>query len=158
MLDPTASARATRASRLLLALALAATTAACATARPVSSPSQHDGLEPGGLVLTSDDILQLGARDAMEAVERAPTHLNIQRVRAGNPVRITQRGVSSFYLNPEILVVVDGSRVSSSVRHLENIPAESIRFIQILTSREAVMKWGAEAGNGVILVMTSARR
>lgn len=146
-------------SRLGLALLIAALGAACASSRPAQpSADTMAGLEPGGVILTAVDIYQLGARDAMEAVERAQTKLQIQRVRNGDPVRITQRGVSSFYLNPEILVIVDGSRVSTSVRHLQSIPAESIRFIQILTAREAAMKWGSEAGNGVILVSTSARR
>lgn len=152
----TARPRVTGAPRLFFALVLASAISACASVHAVPA----DGVPgPGrdGFVLTSEDILQSGARDAMEAVERAPTHLNIQRVRNGDPARITHRGVSSFVLSPEILVIVDGSRVSTSVSHLESIPAQSIRFIQILSAREAGLRWGAEAGSGVILVMTSAR-
>ena len=146
-----------RFARAASALAMLILTAGCASVRPVPS-DRPDGLEPGGLVLTSQDVHDLGARDAMEAIERAPTYLNIQRVRNGDPVRITQRGVGSFVLSPEILVVVDGARVSSPVNQLESIPAASIRFIQILNAREATAKWGSEAGNGVILVQTSAGR
>lgn len=148
--------RVTRAPRLFVTLLLFSATSACASVHAVRNDGVP-GLERGGFVLTSEDILRLGARDAMEAVERAPTDLNIQHVRNGDPARITHRGVSSFVLSPEILVIIDGSRVSTSVSHLESIPAQSIRYIQILSAREASLKWGSEAGSGVILVMTSAR-
>ena len=144
---------AARAALPLFAL-LAAT--GCATMKPVTS-SPDGGLAPGGHVLTQSDIRQLGARHAMEALERSPSHLNIQRVRNGDPVRITQRGVGTFYLSPEVLVVVDGARIKYPVPYLEGIRTESIRYIQILNAREAAMKWGSEGGNGVIMILTSAR-
>ena len=141
--------------RILVLVPALSLLAGCASFVP--SSKGDDGIQPGGQVLTSADIAQLGARDAMEAVERGSTHLRIQHTRAGTPVVITYRGVNSFVLNPEILVVVDGSRVSSPVAHLQGIPAASIRFIQILAAHEASAKWGSEAGNGVIVVVTSAR-
>lgn len=144
-----------RGAPLLTAVLCALMAASCAAHRP---PPEEDGLEPGGQILTRQDILEMGARDAMQAVERAATHLKIQHTRAGTPVKITQRGVGSFILNSEILVVVDGTRVNTVVQHLENIPAESIEFIQILTGREAAARFGSDAGNGVILVKTSAGR
>jgi hypothetical protein len=118
--------------------------------------ARQDGQEPGGIVLTQKDISAMGVRDAYHAVERAATHLNIQRTREGSPVKITQRGVSSFLLSADILVVVDGARVQTVVDHLKNIPAESILYIQILTAREGSARYGSDAGNGVIMVRTSA--
>lgn len=117
---------------------------------------REDGQAPGGLILTQDDIAKMGVRDAFHAVERAKTHLRIQRTREGTPEKITHRGVSSFLLSPEILVVVDGARVQTVVQHLRSIPAESILYIQILNGREASAQYGSEAGNGVILVRTAA--
>lgn len=121
-----------------------------------SADARADGQEPGGLVLTQDDISRMGVRDALHAVERAATHLRIQRTREGTPVKITQRGATSFLLSSEILVVVDGTRVQTVVQHLKSIPAESILYIQILTAQEASARFGSEAGNGVIMVRTAA--
>ncbi len=115
-----------------------------------------DGLQPGGVVLRHADIEEMGVRDAMQVVERASTFLKIQRTREGTPHKITQRGVTSFLLSPEILVVIDGARVQTVVQHLRSIPAESIAWIQILNGREASARFGTEASNGVILVRTSA--
>ena len=155
---PTPRFRNHPASRALLVLcfvALAGCGARGAATRDGAS-SRQDGQEPGGLVLTQQDISEMGVRDAYHAVERAATHLKIQRTREGSPVKITQRGVSSFLLSADILVVVDGARVQTVVDHLKNIPAESILFIQILNAREASARYGSEAGNGVIMIRTAA--
>lgn len=112
--------------------------------------------EPGGTLITREEILAMGVHTAMEALERAPTPLVIQRTRAGTPVRIYRRGVGSLMLNGEVQVAVDGSLVQDGIRALENIPAASVEYIQLLTGREATVKWGAAAGNGVILVRTTA--
>lgn len=154
---------ATRALMPVVVLSLIA--AACAS-RNSSEPAneraapagREDGLAPGGIVLTQDDIRAMGARDAFHAVEKAASHLRIQRTRNGSPEKITQRGVASFLLNSEILVVVDGTRVQTVVQHLQNIPAESILFIQILTANEASARYGSDAGNGVITLRTAALR
>jgi outer membrane receptor for ferrienterochelin and colicin len=144
-----------RALFMLFVVGLAGCAARGASTRDGVS-SRQDGQEPGGLVLTQQDISEMGVRDAYHAVERAATHLKIQRTREGSPVKITQRGVSSFLLSADILVVVDGARVQTVVDHLKNIPAESILFIQILNAREASARYGSEAGNGVIMVRTAA--
>lgn len=113
--------------------------------------------EPGGQVLTHDAIVASGARDALEALEKNATHLLIQRTRDGTPVRIIYRGIDSFYLNPQVLIVIDGTPVTSVVSRLEGIPTESIAFIQILSGREASAKFGSNAATGVVLVRTTAR-
>lgn len=130
----------------------------CASSRsaPADADTRDDGQLPGGIVLTQQDIVDMGVRDAFHAVERAATHLRIQRTREGTPEKITQRGVTSFLLSSEILVVVDGTRVQTVVEHLKSIPAESILYIQILNAQEASARFGSEAGNGVIMVRTAA--
>lgn len=146
---------AARSLAVLCLIAFAGCAARGSSSRDGTSARQ-DGQEPGGFVLTQQDISEMGVRDAYHAVERAATHLKIQRTREGSPVKITQRGVSSFLLSPDILVVVDGARVQTVVDHLKNIPAESILYIQILNAREASARYGSEAGNGVIMVRTAA--
>ena len=125
----------------------------CAAAKAGPRP---DGLEPGGVVIFQDRIQEMRVRNALEAVERGATHLLIQRQRHGAPVKITHRGRDSLLLRGEVQVVVDGALVNEGVRFLENIPADVIEFIQILSGREAVLRYGSTGGNGVIVVKTTA--
>lgn len=136
----------------LLALA---STLALACAHPAAAP-RPDGVEPGGTLITREQIEAMDARTALEIVERGARHLVIQRTRQGSPVRIYQRGVGSFLLAPDIQVVVDGTLVNEGVNALSNILADHVEFIQVLTAREAVLKYGANGGNGVIVVKTGA--
>jgi hypothetical protein len=125
----------------------------CATAKAGPRP---DGLEPGGVVIFQDRIKDMSVRSALEVVERSATHLLIQRERHGAPVKITHRGRDSLLLRGNVQVVVDGALVNDGVRMLENIPPDVIEFIQILSGREAVLRYGSTGGNGVIVVKTTA--
>lgn len=156
------SQSAARRPRSLALAALAAFSliqlAGCASARPAAQDREElPGVVPGGLLLSQADIVQLRALNAMEAIERANSHLVIARTRANSPVRITQRGIGSLIQNPEILLVVDGARVNRAEQMLLSIPAQSILYIQILTGRDATLRFGSESANGVILVQTTAR-
>lgn len=143
---------------VLVALLVLMAVSACASSRPMD---REDGVmreaQPDGQLITQRDILRTNALNAMEAIERGGTHLLIQRPGAGRVVQISHRGADSIVLGNEILVVVDGNRVRSPERALENIPASTIVYIQILSGRQASTRWGSEAGNGVIVVRTSAR-
>jgi outer membrane cobalamin receptor len=112
-------------------------------------------VEPGGTVITRAEIETYDVRNAFEVILRARTHLNIQHVGEGSEPRVTHRGVDSIVLSPQVLFVVDGTRVSS-VDHLRNIPVESLAHIQILSAREATPRFGTSGGNGAILVWTTA--
>jgi len=134
--------------------ALAFVLAGCAHAKAGPRP---DELEPGGTVITREQIDGMqGARTALEVVERSAKHLIIQRTRQGTPVRIYQRGIGSIYIAPDIQVVVDGTLVNEGVNALSNILVQHVETIQILNSREATTKYGANGGNGVIIVRTTA--
>jgi outer membrane cobalamin receptor len=146
-------------ARIAAVLVLAGLATGCAAASaPAARHAADPDLEPGGKVVTAEDIRRSGARDAMEAIERAGSHLVIARTRQGTPESIYHRGVDSFVVSREVLLVVDGTRVKYPVDALRGIPARSIRYIQILSGREAVMRWGSESTNGVIMVRTSARQ
>ncbi len=138
---------------LLLLPVLAMGLESCATAKAGPRP---DGLEPGGTVIFRDRIEEMRVRTALEVVERGTTHLLIQRQREGSPVRITHRGRDSIALQGDVRVVIDGALVSDGPEALENIPAKSVEFIQILSGREAVLRFGSTGGNGVIIVKTTA--
>ena len=130
---------------------LAATlVAACATA-PVGDTTAPKERE--GQIITREDIERSGARDGWEALRWGATHLNFQYTREGSPVRVTHRGVDSFVIDPQVLLIVDGAQMQS-LSALETIPATSIEYIQILAARVGVVKYGTNGGNGVIVVKT----
>jgi hypothetical protein len=124
--------------------------AACATARvdSLGVPSELDGP-----LITREEIGESGARDGWEALRLGLTHLNYQYTRQGTDVRVTHRGVSSFVIDPQVLLVVDGTHMQS-LSVLEGIPARDIEYIQILSARIGVVKYGTGAGNGVVVVKT----
>jgi outer membrane cobalamin receptor len=124
--------------------------AACATA-PVGDATAPKERE--GQIITREDIERSGARDGWEALRWGATHLNFQYTREGSPVRVTHRGVDSFVIDPQVLLIVDGAQMQS-LSTLENIPATSIEYIQILAARVGVVKYGTNGGNGVIVVKT----
>ncbi len=132
---------------VLFALTLAA---ACKTV-PVADPTEPN--ERDGMILTREDIARTGARDAWEALRFGSTNLNIQFPREGSNARVTMRGVSSFVLSPEVLLVVDGTHMSG-LGTLQDIRASNIDYIQILPARTAVVRYGTAGGNGVIVVRT----
>lgn len=146
-----------RTAALLASLIAVLSISACSGHRQVQRSDAPDDMVPGAHVITQEDIIRTGARTAMQAIERSSSHLLIARTRQGSPARISHRGIDSFVLGYEILLVVDGSRVNRPDQMLENLPAETVVYIQILSGREASLQWGSEAGNGVILVRTAAR-
>lgn len=125
----------------------------CASAKAGPRP---DGVEPGGTIITRDQIQEMGVRNALEVIERGAKHLLIQRTREGSPPRIYHRGVDSIYLDAEVQVIVDGIPMNFGVQALSDIPSSSLDFIQILSAREGTTKYGAMAGAGVIIVKTTA--
>ena len=137
----------TRSAFSFLAVTLVA---ACATAsaRDATAPRERDGQ-----IITREDIERSGARDGWEALRWGATHLNFRNTREGSPVRTTHRGVDSFFIDPEVLLIVDGAQMQG-LSFLENIPANNIDYIQVLPARVGVVKYGTGAGNGVVVVKT----
>ncbi len=124
--------------------------AACATA-PAGDPSAPKERE--GQIITREEIERSGARDGWEALRWGATHLNFRYTREGSPTRVTHRGVDSFFIDPQVLLIVDGAQMQG-LSFLENIPANNIEYIQILAARVGVVKYGTGAGNGVVVVKT----
>ncbi len=145
--------RAVRPSHLFPVLLVGALASACIHAQPGSRP---EGAEPGGTVINGEQIAGMNVRTALEVVERGAKHLVIQRTREGTPARIYQRGIGSIYLDAQPLVVVDGAMVNEGVNALANIHSAHVEYIQILNAREATLRYGANGGNGAIIVKTSA--
>ena len=132
----------------ILTLILAA---GCTTAPSGSGPTPA---ERDGMLLTREEIEKTGARNAWDAVRLGATHLNIQFPREGSPARVTHRGADSFIINAEVLLVVDGTHMSS-LSYLQDIRVENIDYIRILSGSEGAVRYGTDAGNGVIVVKTN---
>lgn len=132
------------------ALLMISLVAACIPARVEDAAVPR---EREGPIITREDIERSGARDGWEALRLGATHLNFQYSRAGSEVRVTHRGVDSFLLDPQVLLVLDGTHMHG-LSVLESIPADNIDYIQILSAKVGVVKYGTGAGNGVVVVKT----
>jgi hypothetical protein len=137
-------------TRFLPALLTAVLAVGCHTA-PVGDTTAPNPRE--GQILTREDIAKTGARDGWEALRLGQTHLNIQFPREGSPARVTHRGTDSFFISPEVLLVVDGAHMAK-LESLRDIRASNIEYIQVLPARVATVKYGTAGGNGVVVVRT----
>ena len=113
-----------------------------------------DSLVPGGVMITRQQIERSRANTALEALERAHTHLVIQRTGQGGGGQITHRGRDSIAQDGDVLVVVDGTPTMEAARVLHNIDAQHIAFMKVLSAREGTPRYGMLAGNGVVYVRT----
>lgn len=102
-------------------------------------------------LITRAQIERTGATDALEALNRAGSFLNLSDRK--NVVRASQRGRASFLLSPQILLVVDGVMMAD-LNPLRTIPAESVDSMRVLTSIEATPVYGTQGSNGVLVVTT----
>lgn len=140
-------------STIAAAALLAVNVSACASAHhETDSKPQRD---PS--LITREDIVRSGARDAFEALRLANTHISLSEGRGQmtltREVQATSRGRSSFILSPQMLLVVDEVQ-RLDVAALHEIPADNIAWIRVLTSLQATPLYGTEGGNGAIVVRT----
>lgn len=114
------------------------------------------GPSPHGTVITRDQIVRTGARNAWEALQRGGTHLTLIEDGAGVPGDIIRRGRGSILLDDSPVVIVDGTR-TVGLDHLRLLPAETISSIRVLSGPEAAFYHGSTRGSGAILVTTRIR-
>ena len=143
--------RARYAPRFLLAIAVAALGTGCTTApqNSATAPAPRNGM-----LITRAEIADTGARNAWDAIRMGSTYLNVQFPREGSPARVTHRGVDSFFISPEVLLVVDGTHMAD-LSYLRDIRVENIDYIEILSAQVGSLRYGTDAGNGVIVVKTN---
>ena len=104
-------------STIAAAALLAVNVSACASAHhETDSKPQRD---PS--LITREDIVRSGARDAFEALRLANTHISLSEGRGQmtltREVQATSRGRSSFILSPQMLLVVDEVQRQQPVEH-----------------------------------------
>lgn len=135
------------------AFVAAASLLACAELPPQRVPSPN---RAAGVLITHDDIVRSGARDAWEAIRKNVNHLRFTENGNGDPVWVgANRGSPSIAATDEILLVVDETLMLSP-GYLRRIPAETVTYIQILSGSQGTARYGVAAGNGVVVVRTQS--
>jgi len=76
-------------------------------------------------------------------------------IRAHRPLWLHTRGAARS-AGADVMVYLDGSRLGGS-GELRDIPTAIVTGIQFMDAREATTRWGANHGNGAILVSTAPR-
>lgn len=143
-------------TRLMPVILLATLAVAGCQTTPSRSPAD-DSLIPGGVMISRAQIDRSGARNAYEALIRARTHLMIEEQRGNNPARIFHRGRDSLTDSGQVLVILDGTPTTmGAVAALQEIPANQILYMKVLTAREATPRYGMLAGNGAVYVRTAS--
>lgn len=142
----------------IAAIAVSATLTACSSLpRPATAERGTHPATQGGSIITQEEIARSGAHDAFQAIERGGTYLNIVAAGGDRPARISRRGATSIAMSNAVLLVIDGTPVHHTEQVLRSIPATSIAYIHILSGRDASVRWGSQAANGVVVIATSAR-
>jgi outer membrane cobalamin receptor len=98
-------------------------------------------------------IAHIGASNAWDVLRREEPQMTFRQTSNGQPTRMEQRGQTSIVLSDAPLVYVDGSRLAD-FRTLKDIPASSLKRIEILNSIEATTLYGTDAEGGAILIFT----
>lgn len=138
-------------TRSATSLLLAPLLCACAQLPPAEVPSPSSAQ---GHLITRADIEESGARDGWEAIRRNVHHLRFAEDTEGDVTWIgAVRGNQSIVAEDAVLLVVDGTSMLEST-YLQEIPARTIAYIQILSGLQGTARYGAAGGNGVIVVRT----
>ncbi|HYK09723.1 MAG TPA: TonB-dependent receptor plug domain-containing protein [Gemmatimonadales bacterium] len=104
-------------------------------------------------VITEEMIAHTGASTAWDVLRREEPQMTFRENSNGQPTRMEQRGQTSMVLSDAPLVYVDGARLAD-YRTLKDIPASTLKRIEILNSIEATTRYGTDAEGGAILIFT----
>lgn len=122
---------------VVLMVAGGSVASSCTHRKPSGGPSQTHQ------VITRADIERVHARSALDAVQRLRADL------------LTPRAPSSVLLNKHRYpVVFINDQYLGQVDELRHIPAEGIEEIRIFSGNDAVTKFGAQYGGGIIQVVS----
>ena len=143
------------------------TLALCACALPALLLACHSpGVQrahpapSSGRVITAEDIQRTGATNAWDALKECGAPVSLRERWDGEPAGLqSKRGRSSMVIRSSDtpVVLLDGARLND-FRSLKQIAAHSIFEIRILSGIEGTVREGTNAGGGVIIIQTMARR
>ena len=107
----------------------------------------------GETVITQQQIVQMGAQTAWDAVRTRAPRLRYGRDANGRPTSIRIQEPRSVMADETPLVVVDGVRVGD-IDYLGSIPASDVHLIRIIGGEQATQLYGIDAASGAIVVET----
>jgi TonB-dependent Receptor Plug Domain len=107
----------------------------------------------GETVITEQQIAQMGAQTAWDAVRVRAPRLRYGRDANGRPTSVRIQEPRSVNADETPLVIVDGARVGD-IDYLNNIPASDVHLIRIIDGEVATQLYGIDAGSGAIVVET----
>lgn len=108
---------------------------------------------PGGRTVDAEDIAASSARTAWDALQLLGAYLRLEEDKDGDPVRMTSRGRASIHLKSEPQVILDGIRLVE-YGLLHEMSAGHLERIEFVTGPSASIRYGTNAGNGVIVITT----
>jgi outer membrane cobalamin receptor len=118
-----------------------------------AATGHHEMAQPGWVLITAEQIERSGGHTAWEVLQREAPMLTLREDRNGRPARMGRRGRSTIYLDEAPVIVLDGVKIGDW-RSLDQIPADAIFSIRILTGIEGTTYYGTDAVSGVILIRT----
>jgi len=103
-------------------------------------------------VITAEMIAASGAKTAWDAVRKTVPNVQL-RERDGQPARIARRGRASIYLDDQVRVILDNTPVYD-IRVLDQVPANNVLSIEVLSGLDATTHYGGTSTSGVIIIRT----
>lgn len=147
----TAKRRLDSARNLAITLLVAPLLFACAQLPPSETPAPS---AVNGYLITHAEIEDSGARNGWEAVRRNVNHLRFAEDAEGDVAWVgAMRGNPSLVAEDALLLVIDGTPMLETT-YLQEIPARTIAYIEILSGQRGTARYGAAGGSGVIAVRT----
>lgn len=151
----TARRRLDSARNLATTLLVAPLLVACAQLPPSKTPVPA---AVNGHLITHAEIQDSGARNGWEAVRRNVNHLRFVEDAEGDMAWVgAVRGNPSLVAEDALLLVIDGTPMLEAT-YLQEIPARTIAYIEILSGQRGTARFGAAGGSGVIAVRTFSPR
>jgi outer membrane cobalamin receptor len=144
-----------RSARLAVSGLILLTTTSCLGA--AAGDPDVDNTSPTGRIVTAEDIARSDASTAWEALGLLGGYLRLEEDSKQRPVRITARGRSSILLRSEPQVFMDGVRLVEYTV-LKNMDSTLIEQIELVTGPRASIRYGTNAGHGVIVITTRSGR
>lgn len=111
------------------------------------------GTSPGGRTVDAEDIAASSARTAWDALQLLGAYLRLEEDKDGDAARMTSRGRASIHLRGEPQVILDGVRIVE-YGLLQEMSAGHLERIEFVTGPSATIRYGTNAGSGVIVITT----
>ena len=111
-----------------------------------------DAVPTGGRLITREEIQKLNVQTLWDVLRRTGG-LHAEEDRHGRPADLLHRGRGSLSLEDFPLVFLNGARIDD-LYIFQDIRADNVNSIRILSGPEATIRYGTNSHSGVILITT----